>query len=137
MPIVCGKPQATGKQFFGKLSVQEDAVTVDLADAYDIPELSKLKRTFALREKEIVLADEFDLQDICERLISTYPFRSVTEGELEVKGVRLRYDESIWEAIVKTEMHTKHSGEEIAVYVCDFIAKREHNGCFSLCIAFD
>jgi len=48
VPIVCGKPQGTGKEYYGKLTAKNDVVTIDMSKAYD--NVSKLLRTFKISE---------------------------------------------------------------------------------------
>ncbi|MDD4098705.1 MAG: heparinase II/III family protein, partial [Lentisphaeria bacterium] len=65
VPIVAGKLQSSGRQARGVIthtafSDEQDTIVIDLKDAYDVPELTALTRTFTFHRTrpQIVLHDE-------------------------------------------------------------------------------
>ncbi len=75
VPIVNGRGQSAGGRFRGVLS--RDGLSAQIGGAYET--CKKLVRTISLREKGIVLRDEFSPEDeIVERFVS--PFPSVAAG---------------------------------------------------------
>lgn len=66
VPIVNGCYQSPGSNFFGKvLSADEKEFVVDIAGAYDCPELKSLVRTIRPEETKVTITDRIETEGDC------------------------------------------------------------------------
>lgn len=134
VPIINGVYQTEGKNFFGKMSVRDDSVDIDMKKAYNL-EINKLNRRFELFEDRIVLTDSFDSSmEVKERFITEI------KPELCEKSVRMGNtmlfipDEWTAECTHKVLKYTQKADRD--VYILDFTANKRTDG-FVMRIAFD
>lgn len=126
VPIVDGCEQKAGAEFCGHMFVQNDVLSIEMADAYDIPELSSLKRQFAFGEDGISVHDNFSFNGkalpITERFITQ--ICPETEGQtLRIGKVSLECGNN-WTPTVTCTEWSNHIGNTETVYLIDFNAKK-------------
>ena len=133
VPIVNGKEQGTGKDFYGTLTVS-DKISVDMQNAYpEKPE--RLIRTAELEENKVTVTDEFSgIYEIKERFV-TEEKPIISDGRIILDGATVSYD-SNWKLQCTEKVIKKHNGiDERRVHILDFVPKT-NTGRFSLYINF-
>lgn len=134
VPVVGGKEQGTGKEFFGELSVCDGVVGVDMKRAYP-EDINKLQRSFILKADEIILTDSFDKQtEVTERFVTE--IEPVIEDNKVILDKTLMIYPKEWDVSCKCEYTTRDSDtKDRRVYLLDF-TKAEETDNFTLYISF-
>jgi hypothetical protein len=99
VPLVAGKQQSTGLQakaiiLKNDFTAKEDQVVMDIASAYDVPELKKLRRSFTYnREKDgyLTVGDEVEFsepKDYETVIITRAKWKQLENNQLELQGVK-------------------------------------------------
>lgn len=124
VPIINGKGQGYGSEYFGILAISGDEILVDMKDAY-LEKADKLLRKVVLKEDRIVLNDEYEgVENFSERFVSDIK-PEVLEGSVRIDCLRINFDKEDYE-IKTNEINTLyHSGEERVIYLMDFIPRKE------------
>lgn len=120
VPLICGKDQISGSKakavITGKsFSEDRDELEMDIASAYDIPELKEIKRRFILDRKEPSFSVNdifaFDSKQIFETAITTRSaVRIIDSDHIELE----RGGEKMMLTIRSSEKHLSISSEEIS-----------------------
>ncbi len=131
VPIVNGKPQGLGKEFFGTMSVCDEKVVIDFKNAYE-GNVEKLTRIVSFEEDRVILLDEFDKNiDITERFVTEFK-PTITDKCIKVEKVNIILPENT-KTSCKMQLTKHHSGEDREVYLIDVTPVK---GCDSLKFEF-
>ena len=119
MPIINGKSQSAGKEYFGKISTEDNKVTVDFASAYDLENIC-LKRTVISDYDGVVLTDEFngEIENFVSRLISLREPK-VIENTVSLGKTEVVFNNKVSLNIEKTA-HKNSNGVDETVWLLDF-----------------
>ena len=123
VPLINGCEQCAGKAYAAKDASFENGVfSMDISGAYGIPELSSLKRSFALGEDSVTLTDEIEYADpksITSRLVTLIEPKVIGEGVIEIGDAVLTYPKDTYDLFVSSEKSSKG----LTVYKLDFELK--------------
>ena len=121
VPIINGSGQLPGAQYRGSVLSHEDGIfSVDMAGAYDIPQLASAVRTMHLDEAGFTLHDAFSGTGlrVTERFVTTVPpiktKTSVTVGKYRMDASIHRVPE------VSVELIINHEGHPETLYLIDY-----------------
>lgn len=103
VPIIDGKYQKDGKEFYAESSFDNETFTVKFNKAYDIPSLTELTRRFSFAIDTVTISDTFDFSGnalpVTERFVSRFPaeitkdgvmtggLKLIAEGEVQVSQI--------------------------------------------------
>ncbi|WP_181438642.1 heparinase II/III domain-containing protein [Paenibacillus sambharensis] len=137
VPVINGQHQQPGRHAQAVVQTaeageQHDRFSIQLASAYEVPELEQLTRSFLWYREEAVLRlrDSYKFsqrpESIVERFISAYPPVADGAGRLVVSCqspfiLAFRENQLDWQ--VETLVHKGHSGEEQTYYAIDFTVR--------------
>lgn len=135
VPIIDGKEQCAGADFFGKMETAENKVTVEMTNAYPKCTLSSLVREFEMGDKTVVLKDSYSFEEKCpvtERFVSY--FKPETAGNtIKLGDTVCRFDDKKWSVSVSVEKHEEHTNLVVSdIYVIDFTPTEEDANTFTL-----
>jgi len=123
VPIINGKGQGYGREYFGTLTVNENnTVKIDFAKAYPV-EINKLIRIFELKENEIILSDEFDENVKWQERFVTEFEPVVSEGNIKIECMNILFDETKYTTEVETVNTKTHANADRIVYTITFTPK--------------
>lgn len=143
VPIIDGKEQGTGKDFYGTLTLGEK-ISVDMKNAYPV-NIEKLIRNVELSENKVIICDEFDgISDIKERFVTEVK-PVISENKLIIGNSELSFDKR-WKpqySVKNIESHngtikdtqSKNDKGDRTVYILDFVPT-EKTDKFTLSISF-
>jgi len=121
VPLVNGETQGWGKEYTGKLSVDGDAVTVDMKNAYK-KKPDKLIRKITLHDDEITLCDSFSGCTLKERFVTEIK-PEISKGLIKIEELSItfskEYEVSVEHQRVKPHSPVKRESEERDVYLID------------------
>lgn len=126
VPIINGKPQHYGKQFFGTIKVDGNEVVIDFPKAYDT-KINKLTRTFSLLEKEIILKDEFDENVVWKDRFVSLIEPVISEGLVKIDCLNIIFDNSLLSVGFKRVVEKNHSNIDTSIYLIDFETKNNES----------
>lgn len=138
VPVVDGQEQKSGPEYRGLMSWQDGVLSIEMAGAYDVPELSSLRRQFKFGEDRISLRDNFSFQGTALPVIE----RFITQTCPEEEGRKLRIGKALldcgenWAPAVTAAEWANHIGAVETVYLIDFIPKKP-NDEFCMTIVMD
>ena len=124
VPIIDGKAQMTGKEFFGTvINADADEFVLEMQNAYGV-ETGKITRNFCMLDNGVRLTDSFGNsgEKIKERFVSLIEPQIISNG-LKIGNAILICEES---PIISSQCITSHSCKEVKVYLIDFNV-REYN----------
>ncbi len=137
VPIVNGKGQKAGKDFYGSMQWSDGKLTMDMTHAYDAPELSFLKREFQFTETSVVLTDRFHLQgELTERVVTLLKPEETKRG-IQIGGMCLCYDREKYRTAISQHEHFLHDGGKTVVYAVDFVPAANDWESFVLTMDFN
>ncbi len=124
VPIVNGELQKLGDVRAHVETDGEDTFSVDFAPVYEEPSLKKLSRRFSCDEDGVSLTDTFAFEQtpksLTERFVSwTEPVLS--EGEILVRDVCVRYDSTLFTASVSSEAYAPKAETLQTAYLIDLV----------------
>lgn len=138
VPIINGCFQSAGAEFSSRvlevdLSENKDRFKLELAAAYELPDLLKLERLFELDKQhgKLSITDAYEFQEegssFTERFVTLHSPKIVRDGEIivtTVQGQQLRmlYDAELMKAAIQTVDHLDHAGKKEVVYLIDLMA---------------
>ncbi len=123
LPVINGKAQAAGCQYQGKiLSHGNGSFRMDIAKAYDDPNIKHLERTLSLKDNVFELYDHFAFNTkgntVCERFVTM--FKPDWDGKtLKIHGHTLEFDKSLT-PMLSSEKLLDHYAAETTLYMVDF-----------------
>ena len=128
VPLIDGKPQGAGKNFYAELSYINGTAVCNMTKAYDSEKLSSLVRKAEFKENCVVITDTFDVSEdisLTERFVSKRKAQ-LKDGELIFAGTKLKYPADKVTLKISQEKHTPHEydKEDITVYCYDFILEK-------------
>ncbi len=121
VPVINGREQMMGCEYAGSIAHEGNRIAIEMAGAYDIPALSRLSRTLEHSANGVVLTDRFEgeIDSFTHRFV-TMLAPEVTENEVRVANVVLRFDPAQVSLSVHTDTHLNHAGDPMTVYLLDF-----------------
>ncbi|OCT11078.1 hypothetical protein A8709_05115 [Paenibacillus pectinilyticus] len=135
VPIVNGTFQSAGPRFSAQVveavsTPEQDVFELELANAYDIPELTSMRRRFLFKKKgpiSLGITDSFtSLQTIncfVERFVTFQEPTEVEPGRVRIQGSHahadLTYDAGQLSAECSQDIFSNHLGEHKTVYLID------------------
>lgn len=126
VPVVDGQEQKEGQKYRGTMTVKDGVLSMEMAGAYDVAELSSLQRQFTFTESRITLTDSFSFHGttlpVIERFV-TQTCPEEEEGGLRIGGAMLTCNDG-WTPAVTAVDWPNHIGVIEQVYLIDFIAKK-------------
>lgn len=138
VPIINGCFQSEGEQFSSQVLEADraesgDRFKLELAAAYETPDLLKLERLFELDKQhgKLSITDVYEFQDegssITERFVTLHVPKIVREGVIivtTVKGqhLRMQYNAELMKATIQTADHLDHEGKKEVVYLIGLMA---------------
>ena len=134
VPIINGKTQSAGKDRVAEnVNVDLSGITMEIAKAYDVPELSSFKRSFAFENEpaKLTVKDEFAftgaIETLTERFI-TYIKPTSEDGRFiltasDGTSVSLTYDASLFDIVVEAHETPDHGGKLFTFYTVDLVVK--------------
>ncbi len=122
VPIVNGKPQSAGKEYFGNISAEGNIAVVDFATAYDIPNIC-LSRKVVANENGVILTDIFsgNIQSYISRFV-TLREPQIFENYVCLGKTLITFNESDISLNTQKAVHTNSAGDEV-VWLLDFTVK--------------
>lgn len=119
VPVVAGKQQAEGRQAQAKILRQEftaemDTITMDLASAYPVAELTKLERTFVYSRKDAGSLEITDIVEFAEP--NTFETALITYGTYKQTGpktLEIEYNGKNAIAEIKSGENEVKIGDEV------------------------
>lgn len=141
VPVIDGVSQQAGAAYKAIVRQAEitndyDSFVVELQDAYDVPGLVKLQRSWTWRKSgalpRLELEDQYVFSEgagaaITERFICKVQPAITGAGQVELAGTAfklvLSYDESLMEPDVETLTFLNHYGHEKLFYALNFIVR--------------
>jgi len=135
VPIIGGKSQGLGRNYFGELSVDENKISIDFRAAYPV-EISKLIRNFELTENEIILEDEYDANfSFAERFVSEIE-PQIENGCITIDCMKILFEEMEFVAEYSLCETKHHNGDDRIVYLITVTPKKQ-NGVARFSFVFD
>ena len=126
VPIINGKGQGYGREYFGTLTVSESDIKVDMKHAY-LEKPEKLLRKVSLKEDSIILTDEYDgTGSFSERFVSDIK-PEIGEGYIRISGMTISFNKDSFNADLNEIQTFHHSGKQRIVYLIDIIPKVKMN----------
>ncbi|OAS16105.1 heparinase II/III family protein [Paenibacillus oryzisoli] len=137
VPIINGTYQEAGIQHRAQVLAAEctdarDGFKLELSQAYAMPTLEKLERSFDFDKVQgkLTISDSFAFREsggsITERFVTLYKPVIVKNGEIRLSGTDhqqlLRYDAQQLKASIQTVEHQNHEGGTEVVYLIDLLA---------------
>lgn len=123
VPIVNGVGQGLGEEFYGKMSVSDNDISIDLKSAYPA-KIEKLMRKIKLCDDKVIIRDEFDKSaEITERFITEIE-PEISADSVRVDCITVRFSKGM-QASCKPQETFAHSGKSRTVYLLDFIKKSD------------
>ena len=123
LPLIDGCEQTFGKEFCATDFKYENGVlSMDIATAYQCPELRSLRRTFELGQDQVKLTDKFEYTGsgkLISRLISVEQVDLTQSGEIRIADATVIYDPTLADCSVSEEI----SSNGLKVRKIDFILK--------------
>ena len=119
VPIIDGKAQLTGKEFFGTvIKADEDEFMLEMQNAYGV-ETGKITRNFCMLDNGVRLTDSFrdSGEKIKERFVSLIKPQAAKNG-VRIGNAVLICNET---PVITSQSITSHSRTEVIVYLIDFI----------------
>ena len=124
VPIIDGKYQMHGRQYSANVEkATDDCFCLEMGRAYDIDELTGLRRCFNIKDNSVTLCDSFnfknDSHEVVERFISMVEPKKESQyvkiGDMNIK--------SSCEADISQTDITGHHGEKVTLYIIDYRLK--------------
>ena len=116
VPIIDGQGQKAGEQYAGTLTCEENRITIQMADAYDIPGCRRITREITYAEKAVTLADSFDSDlPITERFISKFE-PQIFSDRIQIADAVMTFDPAAVSVAVHTENVEAHGKAHAANY---------------------
>lgn len=135
VPFIDGKEQSAGKQYCGKMTYDNEILSVDMIGAYDRCRVSKLVRDFSFEKNKIILKDSFAYESPCpvtERFV-TFIQPEVSENKVILENSILEFDLDKWSVKTGSEIHMTHlNPSPKTVYTIDFLPKHDGEEEFKL-----
>ena len=118
VPIIDGCYQKEGKEYRGRISYEDNRITVEMAGAYEAGLIDRLTRTFAYGEMGFVLKDSFSAghESLIERFV-TLKNPEIYADHVMVEGVWLRFDPETVQVKVSQAEHENHD-RSISMVTC-------------------
>ena len=121
VPIIDGKYQSSGVQHKSEvIKASGNSFCIEMSQAYDIAELTALRREFEIKENSVVLCDKFcfsdNAHDVTERFISVIKPENSHEG-VKIGSMLIRTDSP---AVISEQVVNSHFGEKKILYIIDF-----------------
>lgn len=138
VPIIDSFEQQAGENFRGTINFDNNTVFMDLTNAYPPCRVSKLTRQFDFAGNSIILKDSFEYTENCpvvERFITMIEPEQ-KDGCVLINDTCIEYPDN-WTCKISSQPHSVHALESYAteaVYIIDFIPKKEGNADFTLTI---
>ena len=108
VPIVNGQLQRNGKEYCAcNTSFENEVFSTDLAQAYGLPQLRSLRRSFRFEEDAVILTDQFAYEEegtLTERFVTTLAPHIAGAGRLEIGDALLTYDPSFGTPCIHSEL---------------------------------
>ena len=126
VPVINNKYQVFGREFKAKnVVVGENRFSLELQGAYENGLISKICRSFEVKEESVILKDEFVYSDktesIKERMV-TWTKPEAGDGYIDLKTAKVIYDSSRYNVVVSEDSYRNHlDTEDIAVYMIDYV----------------
>lgn len=124
LPIVNGQEQKFGSAFAASgFDYADGTLTMDIAGAYGMEELTKLQRSFTVGQDSVTLTDTFEIEGDAElicRLIAVEDTEIIKAGELKIADAVLTYDPETADCTVEIE----ESSRGLKVKKIDFKLKK-------------
>ena len=123
LPIINGKLQQEGEEFSGTvISAGDGRFVIDIAGAYDEPNVKALKREVSLKDNVFELCDSFEYNKkgniVRERFVTM--IKPEWDGErLKISGYELKFDGTN-QPLLSSEKLLNHMGQEDIMYMIDF-----------------
>ena len=121
VPMIGDTVQSFGKEFKAKNAKYENGTfSLEIAGAYDCPELISIKRSFTFSDDKVTLTDTFEYfgnKSIKQRLVTRAEPEKISDGEIKVDCGGASYDPTI----CKAEITREKDSRENPVYYIDFI----------------
>lgn len=130
VPIIDGQKQKAGPEYTAEvIKAKDNHFVIEMRNAYDIKELTGLKRGFRMDEESVVMKDTFSFENgqhkITERFISAIK-PEISENEIMVGSM---YIQANCSAKVSEKEICTPSEEKKKVYVIDFDLKENEFVC--------
>lgn len=124
VPIIDGHFQKEGQEYCGKISYEENRITVEMAGAYEACVIDRLTRTFLYDENKIVLKDSFsEVHGIVVERFVTLREPRICENMVTVDNVYLKFDPARVQVSVSQAEHENHDCSISMVNCIDFTLK--------------
>ncbi|MCC8169914.1 MAG: heparinase II/III-family protein [Oscillospiraceae bacterium] len=122
LPIIDGKYQKNSSDCKARIiEAGGDNFVLDIGGAYNIGELTELRRSFKINENKITLRDDFSfscgVHNITERLVSPIKPKEIC-GDTKIKDLIIK---SKIKPNIKKHIIRNHAGENEAVYTIDYV----------------
>ncbi len=120
VPIIDGEQQRAGREYAGKMTVDDTGVTVDMTKAYPTQD-KRIIRNCKLTDNEFLLADDFDADvKITERFILLSKPDILNKGIFKVNGLTVSYSDNFTVKCDEID-NVEHDGvTHRTVYILDF-----------------
>jgi len=117
VPIINSCAQGHGKEYYGKLSVRDNIITVDMKNAYPV-KINSLLRKVELLEDKVILTDEYDNNiNLKERFITEIK-PEILNGKIIIEGLTISCGEHMKVNVEETNT-LGHGGEKRTVFLID------------------
>lgn len=126
VPLLDGKEQATGKEYYGTMDYKNDILSIDMTKSYEKCNVESVVRCFSFEETKILLTDYFKYKNPCpitERFV-TFIKPEVSDGKVFLDNSVLKFDSEKWNINIGSEIHITHlNPTPKTVYTIDFLPK--------------
>ena len=128
VPIINGKYQNEGREFAASdVKAGENEFSFDISGAYEKGLIKSLRRSFELKEDEIILTDKAEYsamtEHITERMVSWIK-PVISEDSVKLGTVTILFDKNKFTASVTEDSIKSHTdAKPIKIYLIDFEAK--------------
>ena len=116
VPIIGDKGQGHGRKYSGKLSIDDNIISIDFKEAYPV-KMSKLLRKFEMKNDEIILIDEYDTNvSFAERFVTEVE-PQISNGCITIGCMKMMFEEKEFDAEYIEYETEYHSGIGRIVYL--------------------
>lgn len=127
VPVINGRLQCAGDEFFGKiLNADRDCLVIDFTNSYDDKTLKKLVRRFEFSDGEIKMRDEFEFcekpTEITEHFVSAI-LPCVSDGKIIIGNLILKCDMELYGCEISEKTFSLGHHKEKTVYLTDLHIK--------------